>query len=196
MVGSVDVTSPISSVVPGVGGLVLAVLARTDRALTGRRLAELVAPSASQTGVNCALHVLAASGVVQRERAGPSYLYRLNRDHLAADAITALATMRERLVDRIGQRVASWEIPAEAVWLFGSAARGDGSTSSDVDLVVVRPADVDEDDETWARQLGGSARPSTPGRATRPRSSSTTAPAWTPWPGLGTASSTSCAATP
>lgn len=35
--------------------------------------------------------------------------------------------------------------------LFGSAARGDGGTDSDLDLLVVRPDDAD--DETWEAQL-------------------------------------------
>jgi predicted nucleotidyltransferase len=37
--------------------------------------------------------------------------------------------------------------------LFGSTARGDGDTQSDVDLVVIRPAAVDEEDPTWREQL-------------------------------------------
>lgn len=35
------------------------------------------------------------------------------------------------------------------VWLFGSAARGDGSASSDVDVLAGRDDTVDEEDPTW-----------------------------------------------
>jgi predicted nucleotidyltransferase len=36
--------------------------------------------------------------------------------------------------------------------LFGSAARRDGGDDSDIDLLLVRPDDVDADDQTWAEQ--------------------------------------------
>ena len=37
--------------------------------------------------------------------------------------------------------------------LFGSAARGDGDVSSDIDLFVVRPSKIDADDPVWRRQI-------------------------------------------
>jgi predicted nucleotidyltransferase len=37
--------------------------------------------------------------------------------------------------------------------LFGSAARGDGKTSSDIDVFVVRPSAIDENDQRWREQL-------------------------------------------
>ena len=37
--------------------------------------------------------------------------------------------------------------------MFGSTARGDGDTGSDIDLLVVRPGDVDEEDTAWRAQL-------------------------------------------
>lgn len=33
--------------------------------------------------------------------------------------------------------------------VFGSAARGDGGTASDLDLLVIRPANVGADDSDW-----------------------------------------------
>jgi hypothetical protein len=44
-----------------------------------------------------------------------------------------------------------------ALWLFGSAARGEGTADSDIDLLVVRPSTIDGDDPTWRRQLDGLA---------------------------------------
>ena len=148
-----DVSSPISSVVPGVGGLVLAILSRTTQPLTGRRIAAMLAPAASQSGVNDALRDLVRHGLVLREHAGSAYLHRLNRNHLAAPAVVALASLRQSLLDAIAHHVAGWEAPAQAVWLFGSTARGDGHVGSDVDLLVVRPVDVDEADPCWEAQL-------------------------------------------
>jgi predicted nucleotidyltransferase len=37
--------------------------------------------------------------------------------------------------------------------LFGSAARGDGSTESDIDLFIVRPRAADKEEKVWQRQL-------------------------------------------
>lgn len=148
-----DVTSPITSVLPGVTGVVLGVLGRTDAPLTGRRIAEMVSSSASQSGVNRALQQLTSVGLVHRTEAGSAYLYRLNQDHLAADAVQQLATLTRLLVQRIAEQVRLWEVPARAVWLFGSTARADGGPTSDIDVLVVRPGDVDEDDERWAPQV-------------------------------------------
>jgi hypothetical protein len=41
--------------------------------------------------------------------------------------------------------------------IFGSAARGDGDTKSDIDLFIVRPQDIEDDDPVWGEQLDGLA---------------------------------------
>lgn len=148
-----DLESPISSVVPSSHGRVLAVLARTTANLTGRRVAELVGPAISRRTVANALSFLADTGVVLVESHPPANLYRLNRDHVAATAIEALASLRTELIKRMGNAAASWDIPAEAVWLFGSFARGDGSVNSDIDVLVVHPDGMDPDDRAWSNQL-------------------------------------------
>jgi hypothetical protein len=150
-----DLSSPIRSVVPGARGEVLAVLARTTQPLSGRRVAELTDGRVSQKGANLALRALVSSGVVLSEDQPPAKLYRLNRDHLAAPSIEGLATLRERLVAAMRSHLAGWEVPAWGAWLFGSAARGDGGEDSDVDLLVVRSDDVDEDDARWLDQVEG-----------------------------------------
>src|SRR5262249_55129578 len=40
-----------------------------------------------------------------------------------------------------------------SVIVFGSLARREAVRDSDIDLVVVRPAEIDEDDEVWASSL-------------------------------------------
>ena len=37
--------------------------------------------------------------------------------------------------------------------MFGSAARGDGAADSDIDLRIVRPADVGDEAPTWRMQI-------------------------------------------
>jgi len=106
-----------------------------------------------QWRVNEVLGQLTEAGIVLREVRPPAKLYRLNRDHVAAAGIEALAGQREVLLTRIRSELALWDVPADAVWLFGSAARGEGGASSDIDLLVVRPVIVDTDDPAWLRQI-------------------------------------------
>ena len=49
--------------------------------------------------------------------------------------------------------ISVWEPAPVHASLFGSAARGDGDTSSDIDLLIVRPADLDPEDAPWRDQL-------------------------------------------
>lgn len=148
-----DLTQPIRSVIPGVRGEVLAVLARTDRPLTGRGVAELTDGRASPKGVSLALRSLADAGVVLVEDHPPAKLYRLNRDHLAACAISELASLRTRLLDLMREHLAGWNpAPAQAL-LFGSAARGDGNADSDIDVLVVARDTTDLEDPAWAEQV-------------------------------------------
>ena len=145
-----DLSNPIRSVIPASQGEVLAVLARTDRPLTGRRVAELTDGRLSQKGANLALRALVRAGLVLVEPQPPSNLYRLNRQHLAAPSIEALVSLRDRLIAAMAEHIAGWKIATDGAWLFGSAARGDGDESSDIDVIVLRP---DEVDDAWDDQV-------------------------------------------
>ena len=131
---------------------VLLVLHGTTRPLTGRDVARLVR-AGSQPAVNTALRRLAEEGLVRAEEAGNAYLYTFNREHLGAHAVELLASIRTELERRLRAEVTDWEISPAHVSIFGSAARGDGDTSSDIDIFVVRPAGVAEDDPGWREQL-------------------------------------------
>lgn len=131
---------------------VVRVLRGTTRPLTGRTVARLVR-AGSQPAVNAALRRLAEEGVVRAEEAGNAYLYTLNREHLATPALELLADVRAELERRLRAAIDAWEITPIHVSIFGSAARGDGDTRSDIDIFVVRPNDVPEDDPAWRGQL-------------------------------------------
>jgi len=131
---------------------VLLVLRGTTRPLTGREVARLVR-AGSQPAVNAVLRRLAGEGVVRSEEAGNAYLYTLNREHLGAPAIELLAGIRMELERRLRAEIAQWQVAPVHVSLFGSAARGDGDAGSDVDVFVVRPVSVAEDDPRWRAQL-------------------------------------------
>lgn len=148
-----DVSHPMADVVPSARGPVLAVLASTTTPLTGRKIAELTDPRVSQPRVANILNNLVASGLVDRTPAGSASLFVLNRDHLAAGAVEELASLRTRLWDRIAQHSTDWAHPPEAVIVYGSTARGNGGTTSDIDLLVIRPSNVTDDDTEWHRDV-------------------------------------------
>jgi predicted nucleotidyltransferase len=150
-----NLSNPMQSVIPSAHGAVLSVLARTDLPLSARRVAELTKPNVSQRRVNDVLKQLADSGIALSESRPPSYLYRLNHDHVAAEGILLLAGMSATLVARICAELDSWSLPAEAAWLFGSAAQGQGTNRSDIDLFLVLPATGLTDEmlaELWEHQ--------------------------------------------
>jgi predicted nucleotidyltransferase len=131
---------------------VLLVLRGTTRPLTGREVARLVR-AGSQPAVNAALRRLAEQGLVRAEEAGNAFLNTFNREHLGAPAVELLAGIRTELERRVRAEIAEWKIAPTHVSIFGSAGRGDGDTHSDIDIFVVRPSDVREDDPGWRDQL-------------------------------------------
>lgn len=152
-----DMSSPYAVALSSAEGPILAVLAGTTRALSGREVARLSGVSAN--GAWKALRRLAEHGLVREEPAGGrTTLYTLNREHVACEAVTTLTRLRAILVARLRDRVASWTLQPLHASLFGSAARGDGDTRSDIDLLLVRPKGTVEDDPQWRSQLDGLAR--------------------------------------
>ena len=149
-----DLSNPSAAVVPSLDGTVLAVLAGTTQPLTGREIHRL-AGRGSQHGIQRVLHRMDEHGLVDVVRAGPANLYTLNRDHVAAEAVVVLAALRARLIQRIRENLESWPVQPVAAAVFGSAARGDGMVESDVDVFVVRPDDVDAEDEIWSDLVDG-----------------------------------------
>lgn len=147
-----DVSRPYTAVCPTLDGDVLEVLAGTTMALTGRQVA-LLTGRKSHSGVLAVLNRLTEHGLVNRVELNRAYLFALNRDHLAAPAVEILMGMRKALFKEIHDVIDDWSIAPVQVSLFGSAARGDGDTSSDFDLLIVRPDSVDEDEPAWRSQI-------------------------------------------
>jgi biotin operon repressor len=146
-----DVSRPYTAVASSLDVEVLVRLAATTRPVSGRQVARLV--EASQRGVAAVLDRLVEQGSVLREEAGRALLYSLNRDHLAAPAVRLLADMRLELFHRLRAAFEAWDTPPRYALIFGSAARADGDTGSDIDLLLVRPNEVDEQDEHWRDQV-------------------------------------------
>ena len=147
-----DVAHPIRAVIPTLDGPILEVLARTTRPLTGREVHRLSGVG-SQSGTRLALERLVDQGVVFAEPRGRAVFYSANREHLAWPAVEDLALLRRALIQRLQDDLRTWSPGPLHASLFGSAARGDGDAHSDIDILLIRPSDVGEDDSPWADQV-------------------------------------------
>jgi len=87
--------------------------------------------------------------MVERREVPPSSLFSFVPENIAARAITALTRARQTALDELGRTAATLTAPPTCVIVFGSFARGEADAESDVDVIVVRSADVDEDDAAW-----------------------------------------------
>lgn len=167
-------TSPLATVTPTVDGDVLAILASSDDWFTTTLLQEQI-PTRSIPGIRNVLIRLGEQGIVQSMIVGRVHQYRLNRQHLAAESIIALARLQDAFVSRASAAMGSWHQPPlfaalcaprhavlrivaitprradGAIWLdqvreFEAAARL--WTGNDVVIIA-----VDEDDVADASQL-------------------------------------------
>ena len=142
-----DFTRPVEAVIPGTQGRVLAVLAETTAELNLRTVARLASVSPAQA--SRVLPGLVELGLVERREVPPSSLFRLDRENVAAQVVIALARSHEVALERIGTIAGDLRVPPASVVIFGSFARREADRHSDIDALVVRPAGIDEDDDTW-----------------------------------------------
>lgn len=146
-----DLTNPISTVIPALDGRVLVVLARTRHPLSGRRVADLV-PDASRSGVRLALNRLEGNGLVQGEALGNAVFYTANERHLLWPAVQALVEatddvprrLRQLIRDEVVSCLGEDDAAVTSVALFGSVARGAATPESDIDVLIVTPRDRDD----------------------------------------------------
>jgi predicted nucleotidyltransferase len=146
-----DFIHPLQTMVPGVQGRILAVLAETTAELNLRTIASIAKVSEAQA--SRVLPGLVAVGVVERREAPPSALFRLVRDHIAAGPILALSRSRDRMIQEMRQIAESLPVSPASVIIFGSFARGEADAKSDIDALMIRPSGVDESDEAWSASV-------------------------------------------
>jgi hypothetical protein len=147
-----DFRRPFTVVTPTLDGDVLAALAAADVEFSGRELARR-AGHGSAGGIRRAADRLAAEGIVLRRAAGGAHLYRLNREHVAAQWIEGIAALPDQVIERLRAIVGEWEKSARLAFLFGSVARRQASSTSDFDILVVRRGACDADSDAWRSQL-------------------------------------------
>jgi hypothetical protein len=146
-----DFRHPLAVITPTLDGDVLARLALADAAFSAGQLRRLI-PRASVDGIRKVLKRLTAQGIVIASPAGGAAVtYRLNREHLAAPAIIDLSDPAATLRNRVTGLLRSWTHPPRYAALFGSSARDEAGTESDVDLFLIRPPATDDD--LWDEQI-------------------------------------------
>jgi predicted nucleotidyltransferase len=88
-------------------------------------------------------------GILERREAPPSALFRFVPEHVAARAIVALADARQAVLEELASTARDLVPRPASVIVFGSFARAEAVSGSDVDIVVVRSDDTDEEDASW-----------------------------------------------
>lgn len=139
-----NLSRPLQAITPTVDGDVLAALASVDAAFTPGQLRRLLGKH-SESGLRNCLERLAAQGVVTAVREGYAHQFSLNREHLVADSIIALAQTRARFLRALEHALGQWDPAPVYAAVFGSAARGDMRVDSDIDLLIVRADHIDVD---------------------------------------------------
>lgn len=146
-----DFSRPIEAIVPSAQGRVLAVLVDTTAELNLRTIAQLAGVSQAQT--SRLLPELVDLGLVERREVPPSSLFRLVPEHVASRALIALARSTDAVLDEMGRLARALRHPPISVIVFGSFARREAGTGSDIDVVIVRPTEIDEDDDEWVTSV-------------------------------------------
>lgn len=104
---------------------------------TGRELASLA--GISHPAGNHALEELERTGIVQSRRAGAAHLWRLSPEHRwtprLSEMFRAEAQARDELISFLRARLRSPPVLAAA--LYGSVARSEETSSSDIDLLLI-----------------------------------------------------------
>lgn len=149
-----DLSDPTRAVTPTLDGTVLAVLAAAGKPLTVGDVARQAARG-SEIGIRRSLARLVEQGIVRATVMGRNQVHELNRDHIAADAAVLLSGLRNELWGRFRAEFATWRPKPVYACVFGSAARGDGDTASDIDLLLIQPSFDYHDDAlgSWEQQI-------------------------------------------
>lgn len=134
-------------VIPGAQGKLLSVFAHTSTNLSTSTAARLSGVSLAQT--SRILPELARIGILERIDVPPSITYRFITDNLASKAISLLSRLRESAIEELRQLALAKVDPSVSLVLFGSFARGEADSESDIDVLLVHPDD-DQELKGWS----------------------------------------------
>lgn len=131
---------PFGGLLPGARGAVLSVLLRTGTPLTGRQIHAMLSDEHSLWSVQEALKAWAQLGLIETRAVGRAGVHTVNEDHVAVAPLRALADPIAALRSVVGDAADS---RVHTVLLFGSIARGEATTDSDIDLAVIASPEWD-----------------------------------------------------
>lgn len=146
-----DFVRPIEVVIPGAQGRLLAALARVEAPLNLRRLSQVSGVSLGQA--SRVLPGLVALGLVRRTEVPPAALFELDRRNIAAQMIGSLSRLGDAAMAAMSRAIESIDPAPESMVLFGSMARGEARSESDIDVLAVRPTNISSEDEGWNDSL-------------------------------------------
>lgn len=130
-----DFARPVESLVPGVQGRILSVLASTDAELTMRTVASLA--GASQNRTSELLSNLAALGVVERREAGSASMVRLSTTNLVGRWVRELASITDAVLVEMRHLASEITPQPQCLAVFGSFVRRVATGESDIDVVAI-----------------------------------------------------------
>ncbi len=146
-----DFRHPVAAVIPGAQGRVIAVLLGTSGELNLRTIARLAQVSIAQA--SRVLPGLVELGIIERREVPPSSMFRLVPEHVASLALLELSNSRDVVMAEMGRAASKIRPQPVSVITFGSFVRGDSEIDSDIDVIIVRPTEVDADDEGWIQTI-------------------------------------------
>ncbi len=154
-VNEMDISEPMFVVTSSLDGPILGILARSSTQMTTAQVHHQMRQRASYAGVARTLKRLDTQGIVTRKRVGQAWLWQLNNSHIATPHIVGLANIRKELVGRIKATIQAWDLKPRTALIYGSFARGEGSVTSDIDILLVHPDHLtDAEQLQWDHQYG------------------------------------------
>ena len=147
-----DLMTPLSSIAPGLDSAALTVLAGADTAMSATQI-QRVAGRGSRYGLVLVLERLAQHGLVTAIPAARGNLYQLKREHILAPVVIAAVSARAEMNRRLSEALRALSPKPLSAAIYGSVARGEATSDSDIDLLVITTDGVDPDDEIWTRQI-------------------------------------------
>lgn len=137
--------SPLAAFVGGVEADILTALVRANGMVMDAAMLARISGK-SYTGIRYALRRLVQHGTVTATQIGSRSVFAFNAEHLLASAIVEIVDSKSRLLVELTTAIGElFSIDPRFSALFGSAARDEMTPESDIDLFLVRPAEVDED---------------------------------------------------
>jgi predicted nucleotidyltransferase len=133
----------IEAVIPGAQGRIIGALMRVDGPRTISEVARLAGVSRDRAADVVA--ELERLGLVEREQVGPAHLVSLIEENPVTESLREIERVHERSVDRLQRAARSIRPTPRFMALYGSWARQEATSDSDLDVAVIANPDANRD---------------------------------------------------